>query len=73
MTIFINKLFEIDFETNVCKSLTFVSNCDNVYVFNLSTFVANQRPPLCIFTNLLQGRGFKGYPKGRNRDIKLVN
>ena len=28
------------------------------------------RIPLCMF---LMGRGFIGYPKGRNRDIKLVN
>ena len=36
-------------------------------------FSADFAKPLALIQMLLNGRGFIGYPKGRNRDIKLVN
>ena len=50
---------DIFFSLNVSAKQKFSINCHHVYYAEQSDFGF--------------GRGFIGYPKGRNRDIKLVN
>ena len=46
-----------------------------IFPFNINDFfVELQKRGVIVSLNIIcNGRGFIGYPKGRNRDIKLVN